>query len=75
MKTKIRYNMFETNSSSTHSLTVNGTNIEDFAYDLYEELKYADSKNELYAALGKLEQLKSIILKGINQINDEEEDY
>lgn len=68
MKQIIRKNTFETNSSSTHSLTLNNQdNIESslqYALDLIERI---DDKEDLYRVLGLLKEVEHLILKELEE--------
>ena len=69
MKTFIRYNTFETNSSSEHSLTLDKEDeirsLIDSIEDSIYELDYID---EAYAVLGKIKSLEELFLEEINKM-------
>ena len=68
MKQTIRNKVFETNSSSEHSLSISN---EWAIRDLLDDIKYiisnADDKDDLYKALGKLEKVKKLLLEDIEE--------
>lgn len=68
MKQIIRTNTFETNSSSTHSLTLNNQDgIESslqYALDLIERI---EDKEDLYRVLGLLKEAEHLILKELER--------
>ena len=69
MKTFIRYNTFETNSSSEYSLTLDKEDeirsLIDSIEDSIYELDYID---EAYAVLGKIKRLEALFLEEINKM-------
>ena len=75
MKQVIRYETFETNSSSTHSLTLNKhSQIESLLEEALDIVKNIDELDELYRVLGLLREAEYIILDNINR-GDYETDY
>ena len=73
MKTLIRYNVFETNSSSEHSLTLDKEDeirsLIDSIEDSIYELDYID---EAYAVLGKIKHLEELFLEEIDKMKEDE---
>lgn len=73
MKTLIRYKVFETNSSSEHSLTLDKEDeirsLIDSIEDSIYELDYID---EAYAVLGKIKRLEVLFLEEINKMKEDE---
>lgn len=68
MKQTIRNKVFETNSSSEHSLTIsNEWEIRDLLDDIKYIVSNADDKDDLYKALGKLEKVKKLLLEDIEE--------
>ena len=71
MKTFIRYNTFETNSSNEHSLTLDKEDeirsLIDSIEDSIYELDYID---EAYAVLGKIKRLEALFLEEINKMKE-----
>ena len=71
MKTFIRYNTFETNSSSEYSLTLDKEDeirsLIDSIEDSIYELDYID---EAYAVLGKIKRLEALFLEEINKMKE-----
>lgn len=75
MKQLIRYETFETNSSSTHSLTLNKhSQIESLLEEALDIVKNIDQLDELYRVLGLLKEAEYIILDNMNR-GDYETDY
>lgn len=75
MKQLIRYETFETNSSSTHSLTLNKhSQIESLLEEALDIVKNIDELDELYRVLGLLKEAEYIILDNMNR-GDYETDY
>lgn len=75
MKQLIRYETFETNSSSTHSLTLNKhSQIESLLEEALDIVKNIDQLDELYRVLGLLRETEHIILDNMNR-GDYETDY
>ena len=75
MKQVIRYETFETNSSSTHSLTLNKhSQIESLLEEALDIVKNIDELDELYRVLGLLREAEYIILDNMNR-GDYETDY
>ena len=75
MKQVIRYETFETNSSSTHSLTLNKhSQIESLLEEALDIVKNIDQLDELYRVLGLLREAEYIILDNMNR-GDYETDY
>lgn len=75
MKQLIRYETFETNSSSTHSLTLNKhSQIESLLEEALDIVKNIDELDELYRVLGLLREAEYIILDNMNR-GDYETDY
>lgn len=67
----IRKNTFETNSSSTHSLSItNYDSIEDHINKLDNIIYDLDSKQELYEALYHVRELERLILVSIRELED-----
>ena len=67
----IRKNTFETNSSSTHSLSItNYDSIEDHINKLDNIIYDLDSKQELYEALYHIRELERLILVSIRELED-----
>jgi hypothetical protein len=69
MKQTIRINSFETNSSSEHSVSINDSALyvellEDVSNTIQHE---ADMSYDLYAALGKLENVKHAIINHMKE--------
>lgn len=70
MKT-VRKNVFETNSSSTHSLSISCyddiqshiNQLDNIIYDL-------DGKEELYEALYHVREIEELLLKSIRELED-----
>ena len=72
MKQLIRRNTFETNSSSTHSLTLNKhSQIESLLEEALDIVKDIDQLDELYRVLGLLREAEHIILDNMNRGNYE----
>ena len=70
MKT-VRKNVFETNSSSTHSLCISQCDsIDRHITELHEIWYETDSKEELYEALYHVRELERLILEGIRELED-----
>ena len=66
-----RKNTFETNSSSTHSLSItNYDSIEDHINKLDNIIYDLDSKQELYEALYHIRELERLILVSIRELED-----
>lgn len=75
MKQLIRFNTFETNSSSTHSLTLNKhSQIESLLEEALDIVQNIDELDELYRVLGLLREAEYIILDNMNR-GDYETDY
>lgn len=75
MKQLIRYETFETNSSSTHSLTLNKhSQIESLLEEALDIVENIDQLDELYRVLGLLREVEHIILDNMNR-GDYETDY
>ena len=75
MKQVIRYETFETNSSSTHSLTLNKhSQIESLLEEALDIVKNIYELDELYRVLGLLREAEYIILDNMNR-GDYETDY
>lgn len=75
MKQLIRFNTFETNSSSTHSLTLNKhSQIESLLEEALDIVQNIDQLDELYRVLGLLREAEYIILDNMNR-GDYETDY
>ena len=75
MKQVIRYETSETNSSSTHSLTLNKhSQIESLLEEALDIVKNIDELDELYRVLGLLREAEYIILDNMNR-GDYETDY
>lgn len=75
MKQLIRYETFETNSSSTHSLTLNKhSQIESLLEEALDIVQNIDQLDELYRVLGLLKEAEYIILDNMNR-GDYETDY
>lgn len=75
MKQLIRYETFETNSSSTHSLTLNKhSQIESLLEEALDIVQNIDELDELYRVLGLLKEAEYIILDNMNR-GDYETDY
>lgn len=67
MKTTIRKDTFETNSSSEHSLSIDNS-IVNLLNEIIDSISYnADDYNEMYAVLGKLDMVKDLIKKHIEE--------
>lgn len=67
MKTTIRKDTFETNSSSEHSLSIDNS-IVNLLNEIIDSISYnADDYNEMYAVLGKLDIVKDLIKKHIKE--------
>ena len=67
MKTTIRKDTFETNSSSEHSLSIDNS-IVNLLNEIIDSISYnADDYNEMYAVLGKLDIVKDLIKKHIEE--------
>jgi hypothetical protein len=67
MKTTIRRDTFETNSSSEHSLSIDNS-IVNLLNEIIDSINYnADDYNEMYAVLGKLDIVKDLIKKHIKE--------
>lgn len=74
MKKIIRQNVFETNSSSEHSLSISWTNeheIKSLIEQIENGISCAPDKDDLYNVLGKIEKLKAIIIKIIDGEDDD----
>lgn len=74
MKTVIRQNVFETNSSSEHSLSISWTNdyeMKSLVEQIENGISCASDKDDLYNVLGKIEKLKAIIIKIIDGEDDD----
>ena len=66
-----RKNTFETNSSSTHSLSINNyDSIEDHINKLDNIIYDLDSKQDLYEALYHVRELERLILASIRELED-----
>lgn len=75
MNQLIRYETFETNSSSTHSLTLNKhSQIESLLEEALDIVENIDQLDELYRVLGLLREAEHIILDNMNR-GDYETDY
>lgn len=69
MQQTIRRNVFETNSSSEHSLSIsNEWEIRDLLDDIKYIISSADDKDDLYTALGKLDKVRQLILNAIEEV-------
>ena len=67
----IRKNTFETNSSSTHSLSINNyDSIEDHINKLDNIIYDLDKKEDLYEALYHVRELERLILASIRELED-----
>ena len=67
MKTTIRRDTFETNSSSEHSVSIDNS-IVNLLNEIIDSINYnADDYNEMYAVLGKLDIVKDLIKKHIQE--------
>lgn len=67
MKTTIRRDTFETNSSSEHSLSIDNS-VVNLLNEIIDSINYnADDYNEMYAVLGKLDIVKDLIKKHIKE--------
>lgn len=63
-----RNNVFETNSSSEHTLTIsNNWEIRELLDDIKYVITESDDKDDLYDALGKLERIKALLLRAIEE--------
>lgn len=68
MKQTRRNKVFETNSSSEHSLSIsNEWEIRDLLDDIKYLVSSAEDLDKLYAALGKIEKVKKLILEAIEE--------
>ena len=67
----IRKNTFETNSSSTHSLSINNyDSIEDHINKLDNIIYDLDKKEDLYEALYHVRELERLILASVRELED-----
>lgn len=67
----IRKNTFETNSSSTHSLSIDNYDfIEDHVNKLDNIIYDLDKKEDLYEALYHVRELERLILASIRELED-----
>lgn len=67
----IRKNIFETNSSSTHSLSISEYDaIENHINKLDNIIYDLDSKQDLYEALYHVRELERLILASIRELED-----
>ena len=68
MKQTLRQKVFETNSSSEHSLSIsNEWQISDLLDEIKSTILGADDKDDLYTALGKLDKVRQMILDAIEE--------
>lgn len=70
MKQTLRQKVFETNSSSEHSLCIsNGLQwrISDILDEIKSKILDADDKDDLYNALGKLDKVRQMILNAVEE--------
>lgn len=69
MKQTIRINVFETNSSSEHSVSISDSSLYvELLEDVCNTIQYsADMSYDLYAALGKLENVKQAIINHMKE--------
>jgi len=66
MKQFIRNKTFETNSSSTHSLTLDNHNkITDLLYEAINKIESIDSMDEVYAILGLMKRAERLLLDNL----------
>lgn len=66
MQQLIRFETFETNSSSTHSLTLDyHYKIESLIEDALELIQELDSTEQLYKILGLLREAEHLIVKNL----------
>ena len=76
MKKTIRINTFETNSSSTHSLTIgNMQELENLADDLKDSIDEAETLDDLLGALSQVTRLNYLLNVKINEVKNNETDY
>lgn len=76
MKHTIRINTFETNSSSTHSLTMgNMLELENLAYDLKESINEAETLDDLLGALSQVTRLNYLLNLKIDEVKNNETNY
>lgn len=67
----IRKNTFETNSSSTHSLSINNQDsIENHINQLDNIFYEIDSKEDLYEALYHIRELERLILESVRELEE-----
>ena len=75
MKQMIRINTFETNSSSTHSLSMgNMLELENLAYDLKDSIDEAKTLNDLLEALSQVTRLNYLLNVKIDEVKHETND-
>lgn len=64
----IRKNTFETNSSSEHTLTIpKSWEIKELLDDIKFIVTESEEKGDLYDALGKLERIKALLLRAVEE--------
>lgn len=69
MKQFIRRNTFETNSSSTHSLTLNNHDkISDLIYEAANKVDGLNYSYEIHTILGLLKEAEYLLLKNLEEI-------
>lgn len=68
----IRNQIFETNSSSEHSLTLSKKDeIKSLIQDIEDIIDNFNYVSELYSTIGKIEHLKEILMKEIYEIKED----
>ena len=68
MKRTIRNNIFETNSSSEHSLTMaNSGKVIMLLEDIKEIVEFYSDEDSLYRAIGKLDMVKNYIKQHLEE--------
>lgn len=75
MKQVLRINTFETNSSSTHSLSMgNMLELENLAYDLNDSINKAETLDDLLEALSQVTRLNYLLNVKIDEVKHETND-
>lgn len=73
MRTLIRCNTFETNSSSTHSLSMGDMReLENLAYDLKDSIDEAETLDDLFEALNQVTRLNYLLNSKIDEVKNSE---
>lgn len=71
MKQTLRNNVFETNSSSYHSLTIhNHDKVLDLITQAENIMEDLDTKSEIYEVITKLRQAENLLLESLEELDD-----